>query len=170
MSHDISYILGVYFSNFWFMLTTIESNGLRYLKFNQSTLRFDSFNSIKEPETVGKIDMHEQGTEFVLPTSFTGGPRYMKNNYLDAMAICKHFGFPNLFITFTCNPRWPEITRYIKDGKLSTNDRSEILCRIFKMKLESLMDDLTKKSLLGKTVSCELLQNLVFYMNMFFTY
>ena len=140
--------------------TTIESNRLRYLRFNQSTLRSDSFDSIKESETAGKIDMHEQGTEFVLPASFTGGPRYMKNNYLDAMAICKHFGFPDIFITFTCNPRWPEITRYIKERKLNADDRPEVLCRIFKMKLESLMDDLTKKSLLGKTVSCELKQTL----------
>ncbi|XP_056859714.1 uncharacterized protein LOC130508302 [Raphanus sativus] len=133
--------------------TTIESNRLRYLKFNQETLRSDSFDSLKQSENAGKIDMNEQGTEFVLPASFTGGPRYMKNNYLDAMAICKHFGFPTLFITFTCNPRWPEITRYVKERNLSADDRPDILSRIFKMKLESLMDDLTKKNLLGKTVS-----------------
>ena len=135
--------------------TTIESNRLRYLKFNQDTLRSDSFDSLKQSENAGKIDMHEQGTEFVLPASFTGGPRYMKNNYLDAMAICKHFGFPTLFITFTCNPRWPEITRYVKERNLDANDRPDILSRIFKIKLESLMDDLTKKHLLGKVVACE---------------
>ena len=135
--------------------TTIESNRLRYLKFNQSTLRSDSYDSIKQSETAGKIDMHDQGTEFVLPASFTGGPRYMKNNYLDAMTICKHFGFPDLFITYTCNPKWPEITRFLEKRKLKAEDRSEIVSRIFKMKLESLMDDLTKKHILGKTVSCK---------------
>ncbi|KAF8092050.1 hypothetical protein N665_0426s0008 [Sinapis alba] len=133
--------------------TTIESNRLRYLKLNQSTLRSDSFDSIKESETAGKTNMDEQGTEFVLPASFTGGPRYMKNNYLDAMAICKHFGFPDLFITFTCNPKWPELTRFLKTRNLKPEDRPEVICRIFKMKLESLMDDLTKKHILGKTVS-----------------
>ncbi|XP_056848871.1 uncharacterized protein LOC130499009 [Raphanus sativus] len=90
--------------------TTI--NRLRYLKLNQKSLRSDSFDSIKESENAGKTNMNEQGTEFVLPASFTGGPRYMKKNYLDAMTICKHFGFPNLFITFTCNPKWPELTRF----------------------------------------------------------
>uniref|UniRef100_A0A0D3CGW6 Helitron helicase-like domain-containing protein n=1 Tax=Brassica oleracea var. oleracea TaxID=109376 RepID=A0A0D3CGW6_BRAOL len=133
--------------------TTIESNRLRYLNFNQSTLRSDSYDSIKQSETAGKIDMHDQGTEFVLPASFTGGPRYMKNNYLDAMTICKHFGFPNLFITYTCNPKWPEITRFLGKRKLKVEDRSEIFSRIFKMKLQSLTDDLTKKHILGKTVS-----------------
>ncbi|CAN7058534.1 unnamed protein product [Brassica rapa subsp. trilocularis] len=75
----------------------------------------------------------------------------MKNLYLDVMTVCKHFGFPDLFITFTCNLKWPEITRYVKSRKLKAEDRSDILCRIFKMKLDSLMDDLTKKNLLGKT-------------------
>ncbi|XP_048605224.1 uncharacterized protein LOC125582525 [Brassica napus] len=133
--------------------TTIESNRLRYLKLNQSSLRSDSFDSIKESENAGRTNMNEQGTEFVLPASFTGGPRYMKNNYLDAMTICKHFGFPDLFITFTCNPKWPELTRFLKTRNLKPEDRPEVICRIFKMKLESLMDDLTKKHILGKTVS-----------------
>ena len=31
--------------------------------------------------------------------------------YQDAMSIVSHFGKPDLFITFTCNPKWPEITR-----------------------------------------------------------
>ena len=79
----------------------------------------------------------------------------MKNNYLDAMTICKHFGFPDLFITFTCKIKWPEITRYLKKRNLKAEDRPNIICRLFKMKLESLMDDLTKKNMLGQTVACK---------------
>ncbi|CAN6860519.1 unnamed protein product [Brassica oleracea] len=97
--------------------------------------------------------MHEQGSRFILPATFVGGPRYMKNMYLDAMAICKYFGFPDLFINFTCNPKWPEITRYVQPRKLSPDDRPDILCRIFKCKLDRLMSDLTEKHLLGKTVA-----------------
>ncbi|KAF8100750.1 hypothetical protein N665_0218s0088 [Sinapis alba] len=130
--------------------TTIESNRLRYLKFNQSSLRSDSFDSIKESKNAGKIDMHEQGSEFILPASYVGSPRYMKNCYLDDMTISKHFVFPDLFITYTCNPKWPEITRFLKKRNLKAKDRPDIICRIFKMKLESLMDDLTRKHLLGK--------------------
>ncbi|KAF8093647.1 hypothetical protein N665_0381s0007 [Sinapis alba] len=133
--------------------TTIESNRLRYLKLNQPSLRSDSYDSIKQSENAGKVDMNDQGSEFTLPASFVGSPRYMKNNYLDAMTICKHFGFPDLFITFTCNPKWPEITRYVKARKLKAEDRSNIICRIFKIKLDSLMDTLTKKNILGETRS-----------------
>ncbi|CAN6893335.1 unnamed protein product [Brassica oleracea var. botrytis] len=135
--------------------TTIESNRLRYLRLNQKCLRSDSFDSIQQAENEGKIDMHDQGSRYLLPASFTGGPRYMKNMYLDAMAVCKHFGFPDLFITFTCNPKWAEIIRYLEPRKLTADDRPEIICRLFKCKLDSLMMDLTDKQLLGKTVACE---------------
>ncbi|KAF8074212.1 hypothetical protein N665_1120s0008 [Sinapis alba] len=99
--------------------TTIETNILSYLRQNQTCLRYDCYDSIKQAEKQGKTYMR--------------GPRYMKNNYLDAMAICRHFGFPDLFITFTCNPNWPEITRYLSQHKLKTEDMPEIACRIFKM-------------------------------------
>lgn len=88
--------------------TSIEANRLLYMRMNQKSLRSDTFDSIQQSEHSGKTDMHDQGSRTYLPASFTGGPRYMKNMYLDAMAICKHFGFPDLFITFTCNPKWPE--------------------------------------------------------------
>ncbi|CAN7058312.1 unnamed protein product [Brassica rapa subsp. trilocularis] len=67
-----------------------------------------------------------------------------------------HFGFPDLFITFTCNPKWQEITRYVKARKLKAEDRSDIICRIFKIRLDSLMDALAKKNILGETRACKL--------------
>ena len=70
----------------------------------------------------------------------------MKQHYYDAMALCKYHGFPDIFITFTCNPKWPEVTRYLKKYNLTTEDRSEILCRVFKMKLDNLIGELTKKN------------------------
>ena len=136
--------------------TTIETNRLCFFKLNQKCLRSDSYDSIKQSENKGKVDMNDQGSRFVLPATFTGSPRYMKNNYLDAMAICRHFGFPDLFITFTCNPKWPEITRYLTQHNLNTEDRPEIISRVFKMKLDSLMTDLTDNEILGKTVACKL--------------
>ncbi|GBC41616.1 hypothetical protein PHYBLDRAFT_64601 [Rhizophagus irregularis DAOM 181602=DAOM 197198] len=45
----------------------------------------------------------------ILPSSFTGGPRQMHKLYQDAMAIVRVFEKPDLFITITCNPKWPEI-------------------------------------------------------------
>jgi len=67
------------------------------------------------------------------------------------MTTCKHFGFPDLFITFTCNPKWPEITRFVKERNLNSEDMPDIIRRIYKMKFDNLMDDLTKNHVFGKT-------------------
>ncbi|CAA7031817.1 unnamed protein product [Microthlaspi erraticum] len=133
--------------------TMIESNRLSYLRLNQTSLRSDSYDSIKQAEDHGVIEMDEQGNKFLLPASFTGGPRYMRELYFDAMAICRHHGFPDLFITFTCNPKWPEISRDLAGTRLSATDRAELISRVYRMKLKSLMEDLTLKNLLGKTVA-----------------
>ncbi|CAH1433073.1 unnamed protein product [Lactuca virosa] len=94
-------------------------------------------------------DISNIGQRVILPSSFTGGARYMMQNYLDAMSLCKWFGYPDYFITVTCNPKWPEIQRFIADTNLKPEDRPDILSRLFKMKLDSLIKDLKKNSLLG---------------------
>ncbi|KAG7589037.1 hypothetical protein ISN44_As07g013540 [Arabidopsis suecica] len=133
--------------------TTIEANRLKYIKLNQSSLRASNYDSVKEAANSGKTDMNDEGKAFYLPATFVGGPRYMKNMYMDAMSTCNHYGFPDLFITFTCNPKWPELVRFCSERNCNSDDRPEIISRMFKMKLNSLMDDLTKKHILGKTVS-----------------
>ncbi|GKD54194.1 ATP-dependent DNA helicase PIF1-like protein [Tanacetum coccineum] len=63
----------------------------------------------------------------VLPQTFIGSPRYMMQNYKDAMALCRAYGNPNLFITFTLNPKWPEIGEmlaYVPGQK--SHDRPEV--------------------------------------------
>ncbi|TKR76293.1 hypothetical protein L596_017452 [Steinernema carpocapsae] len=57
--------------------------------------------------------------------------------YQDAMALVREFGKPDFFITFTCNPQWPE-------------DRPDLVARVFKNKLDMLMDDLKKHEVSGK--------------------
>ncbi|XP_010490230.2 PREDICTED: uncharacterized protein LOC104767971 [Camelina sativa] len=133
--------------------TAVESKRLSFIKKNQTKLRCTDFNSLKEVSAAGQPKISEQGNPITIPSSFTGGSWYMVNSYYDAMAICKHFGFPDLFITFTCNPKWPDTTRYCSVRGLAPDDRSGIVCRIFKIKLESLMRDLTERHFLGKAVA-----------------
>ena len=56
------------------------------------------------------------GTPVVLPSTFNGSPRNMAQNYQDAMAIVRNFGFPDFFITMTANPDWPEIQHNLAWG------------------------------------------------------
>ncbi|XP_076892900.1 uncharacterized protein LOC143544767 [Bidens hawaiensis] len=54
------------------------------------------------------------------------------------------------FTEVTCNPKWPEVTRFLKDTTLNSKDRPDILCRLFKIKLDALLKDLKDKAVLSK--------------------
>jgi hypothetical protein len=79
------------------------------------------------------------GQRIILPASFTGGPRYLYQKYQDCIGICRKFGCPDLFITFTSNVVWPEIAAPLPPG-LIPSDRPEIVDRVLKIKLNILMD------------------------------
>ncbi|CAH1419074.1 unnamed protein product [Lactuca virosa] len=96
------------------------------------------------------VDISNVGQRVILPSSFTGGARYMMQNYLNAMSLCKWFGYPDFFITFTCNPKWPEVQRFLKDTSLHPEDRPDILCRLFKIKLDAFIKDLRENEVFGK--------------------
>ncbi|POM70086.1 LOW QUALITY PROTEIN: Helitron helicase-like protein, partial [Phytophthora palmivora] len=81
------------------------------------------------------------GRKVIIPPTFTGGPRYMYQRFLDAMAIVRETGAPNLFITMTCNPNWPEIKENLRPGE-KASDRPDIVARVFMQKLKTLNNDL----------------------------
>ena len=54
------------------------------------------------------------GKRIVLPATYVNGLRYMHKLQQNAMAIAREYGKPDLFITFTCNPKWPEIKRELR--------------------------------------------------------
>ncbi|XP_019244251.1 PREDICTED: uncharacterized protein LOC109224120 [Nicotiana attenuata] len=107
--------------------TMIESSWLKFIRTHQNHLRVDSCKVLADAILHGDIDPSSQGKRIILPPSFTGGARYMVQNYQDAMAIYKWAGYPNLFIIFTCNPKWPEITRFVESRGLNPEDRPDIL-------------------------------------------
>ena len=98
----------------------IEQERLNYLRMNQSTLRAEMYQGAVDAVNVGDIS-NSIGRRIILPSSFAGGPRQMYQLYQDAMAIVSHFGKPDLFITFTCNPKWPEITKELLPHQIAAN-------------------------------------------------
>ena len=78
----------------------------------------------------------------------------MVQNYQDAMAICRWAGYPDLFLTFTCNPKWSEINHSLEfiEG-LKYEDRPDIVARVFKIKLDELLHDLRHKSHFGRVIA-----------------
>ena len=87
----------------------IESQKLNYVRQNQQELRVDKYINLNVcnngPETHG----NEKGRRIILLSSFVGSRRYMEQLYFDGMPIGGHIGFPDLFLTLTCNPTWQKI-------------------------------------------------------------
>jgi hypothetical protein len=105
------------------------------------------------------------GKRIVLPSTFTGSPRYMIENYQDAMAICRWAGYPDLFITFTCNAKWPEIESFLSmNPGQKPEDRLDILGRVFKIKLDQLLYDLKHGQHFGRLLAGILNVLLLFFM------
>ncbi|XP_071740893.1 uncharacterized protein [Rutidosis leptorrhynchoides] len=110
-------------------------------------------NSGRRKTSRGYITMREFYCYRIQQQENEGSPRYMLQNYQDAMALCREFDNPDLFITFTSNPKWPEIEGMLCfiEGQRAT-DCPEIVARIFKQKLDNLMNDIMKGNIFG---TCE---------------
>ncbi|GFS67024.1 helitron_like_N domain-containing protein [Trichonephila clavipes] len=74
------------------------------------------------------------GKMIILPSSYIGSLHHMQEYAQDAMAYVRHYGRPDLFITFTCNPAWDEIQELLLPGQ-SQVDRHDIIARVFRQKL-----------------------------------
>ena len=85
-------------------------------------------------------------------STYVGSPRALKENFEDAMAIIKKYGKPDLFITFTCNPKWREITENLFPGQ-TANDRPDLVTRVFELKSNNLLNDIYKQGVLGEVVT-----------------
>ena len=130
---------------------SVEENRLRYIVKNNKNLRSEVYKGIEDALLKGDVDGNNVGKKVILPASFTGSKRYMIQNYQDAMAICRFYGPPDLFITFTCNPKWQEIADALAFIPGQRPDaRPDIVSRVFKLKVDELVSELKKGTYFGK--------------------
>ncbi|KAI9121211.1 hypothetical protein K1719_008244 [Acacia pycnantha] len=129
--------------------TMIEAQRLLWIRTHQKELRADMYSGLSDALISGERNASNIGKRIILPSTFTGGARYMIQAYQDAMTICRFAGYPDLFITFTCNPSWPEIERFCTRESLTASNRADILSRIFRLKLKALMNVIKQKKLFG---------------------
>ena len=76
----------------------------------------------------------------------------MHEKYQDAIAIVRVFGKPDLFITFTCNPQWKEITDNVTEYQKIEN-RPDLIDRVFRLKCKELIREIVEKQIFGKVAS-----------------
>jgi hypothetical protein len=130
----------------------VETGRLNWQRHNQNTLRADLYRGIQDAVTAGDTDANASGRRVILSSGFVGGPRYMRQLYQDAMAVVARFGKPDLFITFTCNPKWPEIEAELLPGQQAV-DRPDLVARVFRRKVCALVDDIVRLQKFGNVVA-----------------
>ncbi|XP_075083234.1 uncharacterized protein LOC142166986 [Nicotiana tabacum] len=101
---------------------------------------------------LGERDAYIIGKQNFLPSSFIGGPRDMRQRFMDAIAPVQHFGKPDLFITMTCNPSWTEIKEHLIPTDESHN-RHDLISRVFREKIEEFEKDILKRNIFGKVAA-----------------
>lgn len=118
------------------MYAKIETERLNFIRFNQKKLRSEEYIHLRDAIN-NDGNVNDVGKMIILPATYTGSPRHIHEYAQDAMWYVRHYGRPDLFITFTCNPQWIEIKDHLFDGQSPK-------ARIFKLKLKSPMDFIIK--------------------------
>ncbi|KAK1399075.1 hypothetical protein POM88_008938 [Heracleum sosnowskyi] len=133
----------------------VEQERFRWIRTHQNELRAELYSGLMDAVNRGDSYSSTVGKSIILPSSHTGGSRYRVQNYQDAMPICRWAGYPDLFITFTCNPKWPEINDML--NLIEQKDDSnivDIICRVFQIKLQQLMQYIKKEQPFRKVIAC----------------
>ncbi|XP_042962415.1 uncharacterized protein LOC122296677 [Carya illinoinensis] len=131
------------------MYIKIETSRLDYFRSNQQHIRSKLYQGIVDSISVGETNASRIGKRLILPSSFIGGPRDMQKRYMEAMTLVQRYGKPDIFLTITCNPNWKEISTESKPHE-ETQNRPDLIARIFRTKLEELKHQLFKREIFGK--------------------
>ena len=79
--------------------------------------------------------------ETYLPGSAHGSPQHMVALARSALTLVSEWGCPRVFLTLTCNPKWPEILSQLHVQQTAF-DRPDVTTSVFKSRL-----DLMKKNI-----------------------
>ncbi|XP_061348566.1 uncharacterized protein LOC133293951 [Gastrolobium bilobum] len=83
--------------------TMIEFEQFNFIRYNQSHLRAELYKNIKHSLDSGEDATLSTGKQIIIPSSFTGGPRYMAENYVCTIEFQKR-GLPHAHILLFLNP------------------------------------------------------------------
>ena len=127
----------------------VESNDLGWVEAHQGALFAEKYVNLKKraaENTTGG------GTPTVLPSTYHGSDRYMYKKFQDAMALCRVFGRPHLFITFTMDVFCKEVMDQLMPGQ-NPYDRPDIIARVYWQKYRAFIKDIEKDGIFGKCIA-----------------
>jgi hypothetical protein len=136
------------------MFASIDQQRLRFIERQQPLFRAARFNNLEDANMADpdNLDLNEIGQRTFLPSSYTGGPRYMGQSYQDSMAVGRFFRKVDIFLTMTTNPHWEEIERELPPGQ-TAYDRPDIVARVFQLKKKELLRLIRKGNIFGTAVA-----------------
>lgn len=141
----------------YLIIFQIESERIRWYLNHQREVRSAEYGHVRDEINNNDHALASNlGMRVVLPGTFVGGPRYMHSKAQDGLTYVRVFGRPDLFITFTCNPRWEEIiNNLIKEPHLPSSQqqkqehRHDITARVFNLKLKKMIQLFKKGECFG---------------------
>ena len=92
----------------------IDEQRLWYILRHQDDFRSEHMQGVTDAVGQGYVNGWSVGKKTIFPSSHTGGKRYFQENFQDGLAICRVHGAPDIFTTFTCNPKWLEIAEALQ--------------------------------------------------------
>lgn len=135
-----------------YVFIKFETQRLDFFFLNPDLFRTEVLQGFIDVLRLGERNASNIGKQTFIPVNFTGGPRDMRRRYMDAIALVQNFGKPDLFITMTCNPSWPEIKDHLSLTDKAQN-RPDLISRVFRAKIEELKTDILKRNLFGKVAA-----------------
>lgn len=131
----------------------IEQTRLWWFRMNQTILRNELYTHICDSVRNGDDNSSNVGKGVILLAGFVGSKRYMQQKFQDALVVCRHVGHPDIFLTMTTNPLWDEIQQMMAYvPRCKTENSPDIISRVFRLKLDQLMNDIKKKGYFGKCI------------------
>ena len=127
----------------------VEQKRLYWIRNHQVELRAASYQGLQDYlRSAAEATNRQIGKIVILPVTFKNGKRYRYQRYMDALAGIRVFGYYDLFVTFTCNPNWPEIKSNLRAGQ-HYSDRPDLGCRVFQSKLREFLTFVKNNKVFG---------------------
>ena len=85
----------------------------------------------------------------ILPADYPTSDQWYHRKYKNAMSIVQVKGKPTFFIMMTMDVRCREVLNLLEPNE-TPYDRPDIICQVYEMKKQKLMDKITKDMIFGE--------------------
>jgi hypothetical protein len=108
-----------------------------WIMMGQTRQTSDNLTEHEEQDRCAAGYIDEPKNKLYLPSSVHGSPHHMTALAKNALVLVSEFGCPHVFITLTCNPKWPEIVSQLSDGQTAF-DCPDVTEAVFKSRLDQM--------------------------------